>query len=67
MNTSPLEKVLTEPEGNQQCSKLRVYPAPGVHNLAVGCTHFGTCAPGECTIFQSVSMQYVGLCTTKIC
>ena len=30
----------------EQFSKLRVYPAPGVHHLAAGCTHFGTCAPG---------------------
>ena len=39
-----------------QCSKLRVHPAPGVHNLAAGCTDFATYAPGECTLFQSVSI-----------
>ena len=27
------------------------------HNLAAGCTHFGTCAPEECTLFQNVSIQ----------
>ena len=46
-----------------QCSKLRVRPAPSVNNLAAGCIHFGTCAPGECTLFQSVSIQYMTLCT----
>ena len=33
----------------EQSSKLRVHPAPGVYHLAAGCTHFGACAPGECT------------------
>ena len=37
---------------HMQCLKLRVHPAPGVHNLAAGCTHFGPCAPGESTLFQ---------------
>ena len=41
-----------------QCSKLRVHPSPGVHSLAAGCTHFDTCAPGECTLFQSISIHY---------
>ena len=25
-----------------QCLKLRMHPAPGVHNLVAGCTHFDT-------------------------
>ena len=29
-----------------QCSKLRVHPAPGVHILAAGGTHFDTSASG---------------------
>ena len=47
-------------------SKLRVHPASSVHNLAAGCTCFGTCAPGECTIFQSISLHYIGLSCTRI-
>ena len=51
-----------------QCSKLRVHPAPGVHNLPVGYTHFDTCALAEGSLFQSISMSYVlGLCTQKNC
>ena len=38
-----------------------MHPAPGVHNLAAGCTHFGTCAPRECTLFQSISIHYIDL------
>ena len=49
----------------QQCSKLRMHPAPGVHHLAAGCTHFGTCAPGECILFQSISIHYIGMNTRK--
>ena len=49
-----------------QCSKSRVHPAPGVYNLAVGSTHFGTCAPGECTLFQSISIHYKDLDTREI-
>ena len=50
-----------------QCSKLRVHLALRVHDLAAGCTHFGSCATGECTLFQSISMLYIGLCTRKNC
>ena len=42
-----------------------MHPATGVHNLAAGCTHFGTCAPSECTIFQSISIHYIGMFTRK--
>ena len=44
----------------KQCSKLRGHPAPGVHNLAAGCTHFDTCAAGECTLFQSIPIHSSG-------
>ena len=27
---------------------------------------FGTCAPGECTLFESISIHYIGLNTRKI-
>ena len=37
-----------------QCSKLRVHPAPCVHNLAAGCKHFSTCAPGVCMFFLTL-------------
>ena len=36
------------------CSKLRVHPAPCVHNLADGCTYFSTCAPGVCMSFSDI-------------
>ena len=48
-----------------QCSKLRVHPAPGVHNLAAGCLHFTTCAPGECPLIQSIAIHYISLYTRK--
>ena len=35
-----------------QCSKFRVHPAPGVHNLVAGCTCFRTCVPGRCIRFR---------------
>ena len=44
--------------GPWQCSKLTVHTAPGVQHLAAGCTHFDTCAPGECTLFQSISIHH---------
>ena len=37
-----------------------------MHILAAGCTHFGTCAPGECTLFQSF-IHYMGMNTRTIC
>ena len=37
-----------------------------MHNLAAGCTHFGTSAPCECTLFQNISIHYIGLNTRKI-
>ena len=47
----------------KQCLKLRmqgvkVHPAPGMHHLVAGCTHFGTCATVECILFQSISIHY---------
>ena len=40
----------------EQCSKLRVHPAPCVHILAAGCMDFKPCAPGMCMyIFQSMN------------
>ena len=48
-----------------QCSKLKVHPAQDVHNLAARCTHFHTCAPGECILFQSIFLQYIGLYAQK--
>ena len=44
-----------------QCSKLRLHPAPNVHNFTAGCTHSDTCAPGECTLFQNISIHFIGL------
>ena len=56
-----------------QCSKLRVHTAgrrwvinvcmyvcrDGVHDLAAGCTHIGTFAPSECTLFHSIYIHYI--------
>ena len=42
-----------------------VFEINSVHILAVGCTHFDTYAPGERTIFQSISIHYIDLCTQK--
>ena len=39
-----------------QCSKLRVHPAPGVHILVAGCTCFRTCAPGRCMVLGTFIM-----------
>ena len=35
-------------------------------NLSAGCTHFGTCAPCECTLFQNISVHYTVLNTREI-
>ena len=53
----------TDIQYRYQCSKLRVHPAPGMHHLVAACTHFGTCAPTECTLFLSISIHFIGLNT----
>ena len=53
-----------------QCPKLRVHPAPNLHKSPAGCTHFSTCAPKgapkKCTLFQSISVYYIGQSARKI-
>ena len=36
-----------------QCLKLRVYPAPCVHDLAAGCIDFETCTTGVCMLLPT--------------
>ena len=43
----------------EQCSKLRVHPAPGVHILVAGCTDVLTCAPGRCMLFEDLQYSYM--------
>ena len=46
---------------------MDMHPAPCVYNLAAGCIHVGTRAPGECTLFQVICMHFkCGCCTNDI-
>ena len=46
-----------------QCSKLRVHPAPVVHILVIGCTGIGSCAPGMCMLFSNFNYIYIKMST----
>ena len=48
---------------------LKIKGAPCTLCAQFGCrVHtFGTCAPGECTLFQSISIHYTGLHARTIC
>ena len=54
----PLAISRAEGKSVWQCSKLRVHPAPCVHNLAAGCMAFETCAPGVCMVFRTFRLVY---------
>ena len=45
------------------CPKLRVHPAPEVHDLTVGCVNFWSYAPGNAYPFETFDASYKVGCT----